>query len=287
MSLIVVISFVFYFSDLFLHYSTNLTGLDVNQPRHLILHNFAVENGEYRFSENLPRNSSFFWEPGAFGAILLLALYFNRYNNSKNAITQSVILILGIISTQSTMAYFGLVLFVLYWLRSYLNSRFLIPFVFFVYLFLFFGWDLIVFNVDKLFSQYSELKDIDFDLTRKSTAYSSRFGNILLLKDAFFESPLFGNGLYLSIKYRNFLNVVDAGFIGIGNGLMDFIVSFGLVFYLLYFIVLFKKISILNDLGESFFLFVLLNVLVFSEPIHNFWIFWVFLFLQYSNYLNE
>jgi hypothetical protein len=271
----------FEISDLF------TTGFD-KWEKHFIFHNFSRDY-DFATDEIIFRNSSFFWEPGAFAAHILLAFYFVLFKKEHHNFTVLFFLFIALLSTKSTMGITVLIfLSTLYFIR---NRNYIFIFIIGIVSFLLLIYFEKLFDLSyfKIYSQLYELQENNYQIDEGRNLYSSRFGNIFLLYDSFMASPFFGNGLLLEFKLRyvSWLFVDDL-FIGIGNGFMDLLVSFGIVFFIVWLGVSFK--SLLRYFGTSFeslFFLSMLMLIIFSEPIHNLPIFYCFTFLQNKNYKKK
>ncbi|RYF91931.1 MAG: hypothetical protein EOO00_07810, partial [Chitinophagaceae bacterium] len=86
-------------------------------------HNILIMHFPPDFFYGLIRNSGPFWEPGAFGGFLLLALMFNTLLHDSLLRKENIIFVAALISTFSTTAYLGLAVFVSMFLFLKLNNR--------------------------------------------------------------------------------------------------------------------------------------------------------------------
>ncbi|MGJ8716031.1 MAG: hypothetical protein ACSHXG_13075 [Maribacter stanieri] len=226
------------------------------------------------------RNSGFCWEPGAFGSFLILALLFNFLMNNFKFDKQTVILLVAILTTVSTTAYFGL--FLLLFLRyRVLNKGSKTTMIVFAIIFA-----LAIPNVPFLGEKIVEIYDQDIrdlnELEQLSTYYNdverqmplNRFGSVIFLYQQF-DWKLF---LGVSNQYEKYY--IDEYNVSISNGIMDFITKFGLVglFVLLY---RYGKVCKVYLRRTEFVIYsvLILVILSFGEPILILPICIIFMFL--------
>jgi hypothetical protein len=134
------------------------------------------------------RNCGFMWEPGAFVGILMSILYLNNNFSIKNRKLNSLILILGILSTISIMGYLSLIvnLFSKVKLKNKLLSIFIL---FLLVLGVYFLSKEIPFLREKIINQ---IVNLDLEVENVTRAIKSRyitgltrFGSIFVDWDVF------------------------------------------------------------------------------------------------------
>lgn len=232
----------------------------------------------YFIGEEGYRNQGMFWEPGAYqGYIMLIPILYmgelrELWRSEKKG---CVVLILSLLSTTSTTGYlaFAFVLF-MYFVKGIQNAWvkiFIIPLFILCALYAFSSLD---FMGDKLTQQYEAAKDMDYSDTG---VLINRMGTMMIDLQMIQNSPIIGNGFDGDMKYGELSEVMESS----GNGLTGFMNTFGIPFFLIYLISLFKAFPY-----SSYYKFVsiiTLLMLLFGENFINFIPFWSLLFVKYDN----
>lgn len=228
------------------------------------------------------RNSGFVWEPGAYGCFLIIALFFNLLKDKFKFEKNSIILIVGIITTFSTTDYFALLilLFLAYRYRvPELNLWVLVMIPSFVLLIIF-----VPFLGDKIAAIYTDdmdglkhLKEISqYHLKHNEQIPLNRFASMSYIWDNI------GSGLFLGLsnKYDEILSKVYN--VNISNGIFDFLAKFGVIglFFLVYSYVKFCAAFLKRNefIVYSVLIFLIIS---FGEPILFLPLVLLFLFLPY------
>jgi hypothetical protein len=177
----------------------------------------------------LKRNSGPFWEPGGFASYLILALLISVTTGNKIFNKKNVIFLIAIISTYSTPALIALSFLLLGYGIYIVRNKF-------VHIF----WPLIIILVSyqafsKLnFASERILRSITYYEERESAKYEKRDRMVSAIVDigTFANYPIFGTGreakgrfgsnTFGEMQHRN-------------NGLTDFLVKYGIVFFIYYF----------------------------------------------------
>jgi hypothetical protein len=214
------------------------------------------------------RNCGFMWEPGAFAGVLTAILYLNNNFSLKNRKLNSLILILGILSTLSTMGYLSLIVH-LFSKVKFNNKLPAMVVIFFSIAFLYYLGDEIPFLRDKVIDQIvnldSELNNVTVSNRAGFTSGLTRFGSILLDWEVFSNNPLIGLGpdIYTTSKeiiYGEFgENVIRA------SGVMNFLLKFGIIGFFLFFYLLYNNFPF-PDRQIKFFWIILIGFVLFSNP---------------------
>lgn len=204
---------------------------------------FIGENGSiksslffYDFLTPL-KNTGPFWENAAFGGFLLMALFFNLFYFKKGLSNkQNLIFLIAVLSTLSTTSYIVLaILLIMYFINN--SQIFLVlPLLVFIVLISWISFKNIDFLGTKVVQQLEMFQDyksgnINFD--------SQRFISSWVDMNDFIKNPFFGAGISNYTRY-NLLGYDELEYIRT-NGWMDFLVKFGLIGFLIYFITLFKS----------------------------------------------
>ena len=175
------------------------------------------------------RNSSMLWEPGAFQGIINLALFlmparllWQRRNRFK-----LLVLLLALISTFSTTGYLVLFLVALYKLGSEVMGRF-VRLSGLAALTLAAGFTISEadFLGEKVVQQFIDAQSYEGFMP-------DRFGAFLFDLQYIEKSPIFGNGLIEETRYADHPQLQGLT-LGHGNGLSNFLASFGFAGLLIY-----------------------------------------------------
>ena len=239
-------------------------------------------------------NSGPFWEKGAFGGYLVIALLFNllKDDNLKNKI--NLILIITIITTQSTTAYLALfvLLFFIYYKR-FKNIIFKIIITFLILISSYYAYTTFDFLGKKIDQQLKMAKVVNTHDLRN--ADSQRFINILKDWNDFQGHEFIGRGPNPKTRYSGKSYTHEIRTVGI----TDLVVRYGLPFFLLVIYLLYlsikryeKYVHNYNKFQTIGIVFVILIILM-SEVYFNYPFFWslVFLFVIFKdqglNYLDK
>jgi len=178
----------------------------------------------YNFS--IPRNCGYAWEPGAFAVYLCLAVLINLFfvKSDKNRNTRLWVLLIALLSTQSTTGYMIFVLIVLFYL---LNKRLniiilLFPFAVIALVYV----SSLPFMSKKVIELIDETKTVNQLLEdtygRESASTPQRFTSFLLTFKDFKDNPLLGVGGHREATYVFKLGSNISPISGIGNLLAQF-----------------------------------------------------------------
>ena len=174
----------------------------------------------------ISRNSGPFWEPGAFGGFLIIALLMNKILYRKIFNFKGMIFILAIISTFSTTSYIALMVLIIIIKTSFsfknISVGILLVFSF-IYIF-----QQIPFLQDKINIQKNKTVSEDLNYSRKN-----RFGSFIVDMKDFIDYPISGRGVNNLTRYNN---AYDIEMNNRNNGITDFLVKFGIIGFLIYFI---------------------------------------------------
>jgi hypothetical protein len=184
------------------------------------LHNFTPE-----YDESLIRNRGFFWEPGAFAGYLILALLFTLKDVEKVPWRYFFILIVALLSTQSTTGYlaFLVVAPTIYIIRaakrSSLGGRFVAAFAVVIFaLIAAAAFNNLPFLKSKITEQFEEAH------TGEGKYYLGRYGNLLYDLNYIVDRPIFGWSSLSKTRQINAEEITRQG-----NGLSGYTVKYGLV----------------------------------------------------------
>jgi hypothetical protein len=212
----------------------------------------------YNVQAGTSRNSGMFWEPGAYQGFLNLALLFLlKMDNINRKKLRFLILILGVLSTQSTTGYIVMMLVLYVYVVD--NKRIKGAAKVFLLLFL----------LAAAYYTYSELpflSDKIEDNLSDTTSSQGRVTDFLIYKNLIEARPLLGNSYNSEVVSGNgfFYQIVSIGFIGT---LYLFIILFAKVYKktTLKFSLLFLLVIIVMFQGEVFVVMPLFMALPFVE----------------------
>lgn len=226
------------------------------------------------------RNAGNFWEPGAFGGYMLVAFMFNFYSNEEKKNRRSVVFLIAIISSLSTTAYVSLFIFLSIIFFTRLSSiwlRFIatVVIVFSGY-FAFYSFD---FLGEKIKAQIEETKNMD---AYRGSANTQRFLNVLRDVKDFEGHEIVGRGTHPTTRYtfdkENQIRTV---------GLSDVLVRFGLPFFVLMLVMMYRSISSYLQAQRRWSvagcvgIFITLLITLMSEAYFNYPMYWSLLFLLF------
>lgn len=199
-------------------------------PRTLVLYTFSFEF----FEGKIPyaRNSGIFVESGAFSVFLSITLFLNFLTKKIEAVgdlfdRKSLILIITLVSTTSTTGLLVLVVILLAFTFR-LRSKWK-----YVFLLLFAG------SVSLAFLNISYLGDkIESQLADSES--NNRFGAALLDFQDISRRPVLGWSRRIEVLFDSTVNTLETHR---PNGLTNFIRSYGLLYFVFYFILVYKSFN--------------------------------------------
>lgn len=254
----------------FLSYQYELWGYQIDRKT-LIIYNLLQEDS------GLVRNCGPFWEPGAFGGFLIVGLILNTIRQSGFSNKINGLLILTIISTQSTTAYLALFAFVfLYFLiQDYSFRSKLLVIIFGVAGVI--AFYTIPFLGDKIKNQNAEAQD---QIEEKGG--DTRVASAILDWDDIKRYPLTGRGIWPETRVdKKFEYVIR------NNGFTNFLAEWGILIFALYFFLYYKGFKKLCDINNTnrIMPFVIIGVIFIVSASENYFglpFFWSLLFLNVS-----
>ena len=256
-----LISLVFFFLQTFLNITFGL--IDVGKVGKSILFYFS-------HSRAFDRNCGAFWEPGAFGCYLMFVplLFMGHLTYLfRNYKRECLVLLVALLTTQSTTAYLSLAAVIFIYLM--LQMRSIVK-----YALILFGVVLSMYiysNVDFLKEKIEGQNELALAANGKFSA--TRVGTFLFDMQYFQKHPLTGNGLHSRTRYADHPYLVkkwsDGEMAKGGNAFSDYLAKMGIVFYLaiIYFFCKtnkgIRKIDILS-------FFIIMIMLLFGEPLFSY-----------------
>lgn len=237
--------------------------------------------------ESNVRNSSLFWEPGAYQAYLNICFFLNFVNIKflyKHERFKLLFLVLCLLTTFSTTGYVLFFLLLLAYLIKYSKVHkgtiFLLSFVLLslgAYLF---------FTLDFLNEKIVAQNERAFERNSNDEFDPNRLGALLFDMHYIEKSPFIGNGFHESTRFRDHPELIslieETGSIGHGNGLSDFIASAGFLGFLFY---LYSISKIRTNKFNTVILCILVCCLLFGEPLLNYSFFLGIPFLKFQNFI--
>lgn len=241
-------------------YKEELLGVDIF--KYTFYHNWGWGIGT-------TRNSGMFWEPGAFQCYINLAILFLIFDKDKilnNKIGYYIIFIFTLITTQSTTGYIVFGLIILY---TILTSRIKVKNVIARIL-------LVILSIlGVLYFMNSEVVNNKFN--KDNASYTVRSNDLEQSLNLIGASPILGTG-YLSDKL--FVEIKDKGIEKNSNGLLAFIIQFGIITAAFYLGLLYRGIQkfFCVKLIDTTFIFLTFIIMFSSEPIilYPIWIYFLF-----------
>jgi len=206
------------------------------------------------------RNYGFAFEPGFFAGFLSLGLFFSLFKLNGGFDFKSKVILLTIITTQSTTGIFaslGIILFYLIGIKKNYALFFLtIP----LFIYIFFQLDILA---DKIFGLWENSLTMDSHIQLGSTFSGGRFFGLKLAMIDFVNNPIIGYGDYNKVSYSKAILLSDIGQIsGIGNYLAQ-LGSVGLIILIVCFNRSLKEMKLLFQ-PKIFFTVFIFVLLVFS-----------------------
>ena len=221
----------------------------------------------------LPRNFGVFWEPGLYQIFLNLLLGW-QINKDERNIAKEVFIIINIALTFSPTGY--LTAMFLYATRIALKKR-----DFKVIL------SIIGFSIVLALIMPKILEFLSFKATTDS--YSTRMTDFILGFQTFIKHPIIGVGIE-GQTYQNAFYSLTGRMHGNTNGLIRIAMDFGiagLLFYIRFFCLLFKKTRIEYSMGFGVAVIVWLVCSLINEPIHFSALIMFLMAYAFCNYANK
>ena len=215
----------------------------------------------------LLRNSGFMWEPGAFGAMLLIAILINITINKMKFNWSLFWMIVALVTTFSTTAYIGLSVIMFYYIRNMKSKSLyviIVP-VALIIITMLSQLDFIGQKISNELNTYEYTIDRGFSSTHEEMVSLGRMGSFKIDFLDFLKYPIIGVGGQQESRTWSMTTTLNKT-----NGFSEYLVTFGIVGMLLLFInynAAFKRfIKKYNYKGETILLMVIL-VLSFSNSI--------------------
>lgn len=221
---------------------------------------------------NITRNSGFSWEPGRYASMVVFAIYFNLCRTNFNIKNNTIfwVLVIALLSTQSTTGYFGLIIILIYYILNkkrkskIVSILILIPLIISAIYLPFLGEKISILSD----SEIMQVK-IDSDLMNKeNSVYASeyayvpqRFDGIALEFTNILNDPIIGYGNDLANSFV-ISNISDK--LILSNGILKVFSRFGLFIGLLYYILAYRSsrlfAKLFNYKGSWLFFFIYISL---------------------------
>lgn len=192
-----------------------------------ILYSIQPAVNSFIYSNVLPRNSGFAWEPGVFAVFICLALYCNLFiNNIKGKIGWRFWLFsVALVSTQSTTGYLAYLVIVFFYMYNKMSRVILVLFpVILAILVMIFSLPFMSNKIVRLISETNELDAMVVrTIGRKGEPYTpQRFSSLLITMIDFKNNPVLGLGGKVEEGWTMKIGARISPITGIGNLLAQF-----------------------------------------------------------------
>lgn len=210
---------------------------------------------------DLYRNSGFYWEPGAHGGFLIIALFLNMFYRGLGLFTKSSILLLvAILTTLSTTAYLAVFILIIYTMKDFLLKRPLLSVFLFAALL---STSLLLYNkLDFLNAKINK----QIEKSENGVPGESRFKSFLADVRILSEHPIIGTGRNIEMKFGKKFYNLGLESIHRNNGVGLLLATYGIFFFLLFFDWIWLSFRKMTGDGQTAALGVLLVLVMgFSE----------------------
>lgn len=224
---------------------------EFNRGTNIIVHNFMIQNN----GQN--RNSGPFWEPGMFSLFINLSFVFNYLIGKRFVCKKNIIFAITNMTTFSTSGIIAMALIILGILLIEAKSKYR-----YLYIPLFLIFSFYIARMD--FIQ----KKIKFQYETATFDDVNRFGAFLVHLRIISDNPILGVGVGANEDFFQKYTSAHALANGMSNVFVIYGIPFGLIYFLLLFIVC-RKI-VLHYIDNNFFaiiLFISICILSFSQDI--------------------
>ncbi len=251
----------------FLVYEYELWGSEISEKT-LIVYNLLQE-------ETMVRNTGPFWEPGAFGGYLILALMLNTITHKKISSKSNGLLFFTIITTQSTTAYIAFLVFISVYILLTYSSLWPKLLVICISIGGVIAFQTIPFLGEKIKQENSEIQEA-IEISGGDTRLASATLDLEDIK----KYPFSGRGIWDETRIDKTFEFTKRN-----NGFTNFIAQWGILFFIFYFYYYYKSYTLFCRLNGSvkyipMLLLLTTWILSFSENYFSLPFFWGLVFLH-------
>lgn len=215
------------------------------------------------------RNSGCMWEPGAFAALLIIALLLLQFYSSEKKSREKIIISLGLLTTISTTGYLLLGLILLFNFLNNYKGRVKV-----IGLAIFFPFGMYLFYNSQVLSGKisAQLEGIEeeADKASKNPDYFvgvTRFTSVIIDLPTFLERPLLGYGVDIQTTGKNSLYKIYGANVIRSSGLFYLLLVFGVLGLVIYLGLLYRNLQHFSK-NHLITIFTTLCILfiIFSNP---------------------
>ncbi|MBX3008349.1 MAG: hypothetical protein KF816_10015 [Melioribacteraceae bacterium] len=246
--------------------------------------NIIIYTNDYWLLNNFPRNAGPFWEPGAFGVFLNLAIMFNTLETGKILNKKNIVFIIALISTFSLGAYIAFFIFLyslIFFVRKIFTFSSIVSFAL-ISLIGIYSYNTFEFLGDKVESSLVKVSTFNSDLTYNDIYYQvGRNEQAILDLNSFYKFPLFGEGQFIEYAYA-----------ASASGLTSILRKWGIIGFLMIFVTMYFsfmkyiKIKMLDKNYIKVILFTFMSVSI-SQSLFGLPFFLGFIFMYFIFDSNE
>ncbi len=220
---------------------------------------FTMINGVHK-----ERNCGFMWEPGAYGAMLIIAFVIYLYFNKFKFNTKVFVYLVLILSTYSTTAYLNLILIPFFYLfNSKVSNKIIVGSIILIFTIIFLNLSTVTL-FDKINFQFLNL-DANLELLdyKEEIVSLDRFASLIYLLPKIQDNYLIGTGW-------SFVNdTFNSKTVSLSNGLAYYFVMFGFVGFIFFINNLYKTglIFFKGNIKLSILFIIIIVNIGFSNPV--------------------
>ena len=215
---------------------SNVSGNGFN----VIVYSVQPSYASLLYDFTIPRNCGYAWEPGAFAVYICLAIFINLFffDSDKNGKLRFWVLVVALLSTQSTTGYLIFMVLILYYIlnKNLKIVLLLLPIAVILVIYL----SSLPFMSKKVIELIDETKGIDQLLEesygREISATPQRFTSFLIAFKDFQNNPILGVAGHKEETWTYKIGSNISAISGIGN----LLAQFGLVGFIFYVVLSFK-----------------------------------------------
>lgn len=231
-----------------------------------------------------PRNAGFAWEPGAFGSYICIGVFCNMLRKGvslKNNLPL-IIMLVTLLTTQSTTALAALVIGLALWLAAEKNVSYalwIIPLIVWIYT--------LPFVSEKAMTQYEDA--VGFTAAQIDVAHDmNRIQSFAVSWQEFLHHPILGLGGDAGGSWLR-----QQGYdVPIFSGIGELLSRYGLIMTILFFVVMFRSAKKINEIYQTKFAYSFVGIFIcimvgfnnWNQPIYI--VFWLFAYFGSYNLFN-